>query len=166
MKYQTSDLKKKTAGYSPKICKMYLIPLGILKEIRTNDAGIYPWPVDVPTSSFVTKKIRSIELVADTLEVSETSKDSKAGEFKEIKITVQSNNLEPDQLLSLNSFAALPHQVLLYVNGRTKIYGEIDRGLDIAFDTVLSNEGIGLAKASIVITGQSRLAAPYTSLTP
>lgn len=166
MQFATQNLTKKTGNYIPGICKMFLIPIKLLPETETNYLGIYPWPLALPYSSFEANDILEIDLVKESYSCRETQKNIKPGNFHEIKIAIESNNLDEDQRRTLITLSHLPIQVLaIFNNHKNKLFGDRERGLDLVFQTDDDNGGSKTAKVSISITGETVLPAPYTSFT-
>lgn len=157
-----SNITKRTALYKPGICKIFIIPLGVINEMVLDQYGVFPWPELLEYEDFDENGILSVSPVMDTVKISETPKDSKSGMFLENKISFETNDISILQLRSLNALQLKPVQVLaIYKNGNSRIFGTTDRGVDLTYSINESDE----SKASIQLTGQSQDPSPFTDFT-
>jgi hypothetical protein len=174
MKYQTQDINKQTNNYKPGICRVFFIPLGILSSIKTDVNGVFQWPLNaagtiyenVTYANFQELNIIELDLVKETFKFRQTRKESKAGQFFEIAIMGETNNLTPLIRRSLETLILKPVQVLILSRTSTsRIVGSTDRGLDVAYSATSENNGSGIDQVSIEIIGQSATTAPFTTFT-
>lgn len=164
MEYKVSDITALTSDYNPGICKIFIIPINVLPTVETNNAGIFPWPEEFNPATFETHNIVELKIPKQYFSFSEKPKESKAGDFFEVKIGGRSNKLNAAQIQSLTALSTIPVQVLVFLSQNiSRLFGETDRGLDFTFSTEHSNFP-RLTDVTLQITGQSKLPAPITSL--
>lgn len=163
MNLETSNIKKITTGYNPGICKMYFIPQGVLPTIQTNAAGVFTWPELLTLESFPTYKIIELDVVTDAKNVSETPKESKSGPYYELKANCSTNIVDEAIIQTLTTISLKGWQMLVrYSNGRTRIFGQSNRGLDIMHAITDSNND-KLKEIKIAITATSKRPSPFTT---
>lgn len=166
MQYLATNVKKKSTGYNPGICKIILVGTKVLPRIKTNNEGVFVWPAGLPLNAMPLYTLVELDLLKDTFKIAETPKDSKAGSFYDIKMIAESNNADEESLRSLTTLTYTPVQAIVFLNnGKKKIYGQSDRGLDLSVSHELGNDGVKIEKLTITITGQSKELAPFTDVT-